>query len=120
MAERRAFPRWVAGMDCKATAKSGNMPCVIHDLSENGLGLVCRESAEVGEEMDLWWRLGPSQEIQTHCVVRNTNQAEVRVEFVKLSRANRLRILHYICDKQLERADDGIASQPPPAHRLSS
>lgn len=120
MSERRAFPRWVAGLDCKATAKSGDVPCVIHDLSENGLGLVCSRPADVGEEMDLWWRLGPNQEIQTHCVVRNANEAEVRVEFVKLTRANRLRILHYICDGQLVRADAGAVSQPQARHRSSS
>ena len=120
MSERRAFPRWAVSLDCKATAKSGDVPCVIHDLSENGLGLVCSRPAAVGKEVDLWWRLGTSQEIETHCVVRNSDQAEVRVEFVKLSRANRLRILHYICDKQLTRADDSMTALEPRGPRTSS
>jgi hypothetical protein len=109
MSERRAFPRWAVTLDGKTTAQSGGLPCVIHDLSESGLGLACSRSADIGEELDVWWRLGPHEELETHCVVRDISQAKLRVEFVKLSRVNRLRILHYICNSQLQRADKGMS-----------
>lgn len=104
--ERRAFPRWAVALECEASAKGGSLPGTIQNLSENGLGLVCSRSADVGEEFDLWWHLGLSGEaLELHCVVRDADRSKIGVEFVKLSRANRLRILHYICDGQLVRAD---------------
>ncbi len=114
MSERRAFPRWAVALECEASGKAGNQPVVINNLSENGLGLVCGSSAEVGEQFDLWWRLGANGEpVETHCVVRAADESKVGVEFVKLSRANRLRLLHFICDKQLVRADARMISHKP-------
>lgn len=111
MSERRAFPRWAVALAFEATAKGGSLPGTIHNLSENGLGLVCGQSANVGEEFDIWWRLAPNEEpVELHCVVRDANQSKVGVEFVKLGRVNRLRILHFICEGQLVRADTGSTS----------
>jgi hypothetical protein len=101
-------------LKCETTAPDGSHGGTINDFSENGLGLLCNRPAGVGEEFDIRWRLQPTEQpVELHCVVRDANPSRVGVEFVKLGRANRLRLLHFICDKQLERADVGAVSQPP-------
>lgn len=111
MSERRAFPRWAAAVECQAATGDRKLPVLIHDVSENGLRLACSRSADPGEEFDIWWRLGTNEEpVELHCVVRDSNDSKLGVEFLRLSRANRLRILHFICDKQLTRADVNISS----------
>jgi hypothetical protein len=107
-------------LKCEASVRDGKLSGTINDFSENGLGLVCSRPAGVGEEFDIRWRLRPTEQpVELHCVVRDANPSRVGVEFVKLGRVDRLRLLHFICDKQLERADVGTMSQPTPAHRFS-
>lgn len=95
--ERRAFPRRSVAINGQAYGKQGTSPCLISTLNEKGLSFVSGEHFQVGEEIRIAWVMGPREpSLHIHCIVRNTGETTVGVEFVNLPLADRLRISHFL------------------------
>ena len=111
--ERRAFPRRSVSINGEASGKEGIFPCLIRTLNEKGLGFICDQQFQVGEEITMAWVMGPREpSLHVHCIVRNTVETQVGVEFLNLSLGARLRISHFL----MTTATSPVSSPlPPPA-----
>ena len=98
--ERRAFPRWrvefgvLHGIQHDLTASSGV------EISEAGFVFRSRHSYQVGDEIDVQILLDPINSddwIVAKCVVRRIDQDRVAVEFCSLKRADRVKLVDFIC-----------------------
>ena len=66
-------------------------------MNENGLGFVSEQVFEMGEEITIAWRMGPTEPpLHVRCVVRSVNQTTTGVEFLDLHLSDRMRISHYL------------------------
>ena len=84
-------------MNGQTDGRQGSFPCLITTLNEKGLGLVSGEHFEVGEEIRISWVMGPREPaLDILCVVRNTGETQVGVEFLNLPLADRMRISHFL------------------------
>lgn len=105
MSERRAFPRWAVSLDCEADHKGTSFRGVIDELSENGLGFVSDRPAEVGDEILMAFNTGAGQSgFKVQCVVRDRKAAHTGVEFLNLTLTDRLRLVHYLSDREVTRS----------------
>lgn len=97
MSERRAFPRWAVALECETSAKRGNFPGVIQQLSEDGLGFTSGRVFDLGEELSIRWSLEPGGfAFRVQCVVRSASPIHTGVEFLNLTLGDRLRIMNFL------------------------
>ena len=98
--ERRAFPRWrvefgvLHGIQRNLTASSGT------ELSEAGLVFRSRHCYQVGDEIDVQILLDPNNPddwIVAKCAVRRVDSDKVAAEFCAIKKADRLKLVDFIC-----------------------
>ncbi len=97
MIERRAFFRWPVALAGQIYATDGSSACLIHDISEDGLSFASRHSAQLDEELTVAWKLDPHEPpVQVQCLVRDDNPDHTGVQFLNLTRVDRLRVIDYM------------------------
>lgn len=99
--ERRSLSRWPVALDGTCYGAWGSSKCLISELSENGISVVCGHIARVGEEFTVAWRLAECETpIQITCVVRGISDQQAGLEFLDATRVDRLRIRHFVRHRQ--------------------
>lgn len=92
---KRAFPRWPVALHAQCNGSWGSSECLIIELNEAGASLTSGHNARVGDEMTVAWRFD-SDPIQVAGVVRHVSEAHTGIEFLAISRVDRLRIVEFI------------------------
>ena len=99
---RRAFPRWELPFEVRYGKGSELLPGQGVEISESGMAFTGDMPYNVGEELDLRYRLNPEEEwVRVKVVVRHIEGNIVfGVEFLNLRLPDRLNILDYASAKR--------------------
>ncbi len=95
--ERRAFPRWPLRINAACYSDRTRFECSLTELSEAGACFYSAARPDVGATITLAFGLSDGDEpVTVECRVRRITEGRTGVEFLNITAANRLRILHSV------------------------
>lgn len=92
---RRAFPRWPAVFEVQYGQEGEAIRGTAVQVSTDGMLFSGPTVYPPGTELDLHFRMSNDDEIASRGVVRWHRETEMAVEFVRISRRDRQRILNH-------------------------
>jgi hypothetical protein len=96
--QRRAFPRWKIHLPLLYGAGAPTALGTVLDLNDDGLSFRSERQYRVDSVLDLELQLDQTG-IPVKALVRRNTDGVVGVQFLNLSRSNRLRVLDYCLGK---------------------
>jgi len=89
--ERRVSRRRSVAHRAECSGPWGTSPCMISDMSETGMSLVCGRKLLVGEQVKIKWQNAPdAKPAEIRCVVRYSLDTVTGVEFVRITDTQRV------------------------------
>ena len=71
--ESRREPRFPISRKGELTYNGTRFPCLIHDISNRGVGIICARDPALGQALELRFELSPNQYYQCKIEIKNIN-----------------------------------------------